>query len=115
VACAYCNIGDHLIDLGRWEEARDVGRQALAVAEEVEMPYWTAGAFHIIAMAELELGNPQSSLDAAEQALEESLTHGLNDRARWAYHHAAKAHEALGNPERAAELQRQSDELASSS
>jgi adenylate cyclase len=115
VACAYCNIGDHLIDLGRWEEALDAGRRALAVAEEVDMPYWRTGALDTIAVAELALGNPQPSLAAAEQGLEDALTHGLDDRARWAFHHAANAHAALGNHERAAELQRQSDALAASS
>lgn len=114
VACASCNIADHLVELGRYEEALDEGRRGLAVAEEVEMPYWITGALASIAMAELALGNPQASLAAAERSVEEALAHGLHDRARWALRHAGNAHEALGNDERAEELRRRSDQLAES-
>ncbi|HEY2740735.1 MAG TPA: tetratricopeptide repeat protein [Gaiellaceae bacterium] len=111
VACAYCNIADHLEELARWEEALDVARQALAVAEEIDMPIWTSGALLSIASAELALGNPQPAADAAEDALARALAHGLHDRAESALRGAINAHEALGNYERVEALRRQGDEL----
>jgi tetratricopeptide (TPR) repeat protein len=111
VACAYCNIADHLTELARWEDALDVARQALTVADEMEMPYWTTGALHSIALSELAIGNPQPAADAAEDALERALAHGFKDRSEGAFGIAIRAHEALGNHERVEELRRQSAEL----
>ena len=112
IACAYCNIADHLTQLARWDEALEAGRQGLAVADEIDMPYWRTGALQSISMAEFGLGNPGPAAAAAEQALELSLAHGLvQDRARYALRDVIKAHRALGNNERIGELLRQADEL----
>ena len=114
VACAYCNIADHLIDLARYEEALDAAGNGLAIAEEVDMPHWITGALLSISTAELALGNPEPAAAAAEQALDRALEHGIQDRARSAILAAIAAHEALGNDERADELRRQRDELRES-
>ncbi len=112
VACAYCNIADHLGELSRWDEALGVAHQALAVAEEMDMPYWTTGALQSIALSELAVGNPRPAAAAAEDALERALAHGFKDRAEAACGVAIRSHEALGNHERAEELRRQRDELS---
>ena len=111
VACAYCNIADHLGSLERWDECVAVGRQALEVAKEIDMPMWITGALLSISQAELTLGNPAAAAAAAEEALERALTAGLPERARWSLYHAIGAHEALGNHERVEDLRRQADEL----
>lgn len=112
IACAYCNIADHLTQLARWEEGLEAGRQGLVVAEEIDMPYWKTGALQSISMAEFGLGNPQSAAAAAEQALELALAHGLlQDRAQYALRDAIKAHQALGNHERIRDLLQLADEL----
>jgi adenylate cyclase len=107
VACAYCNIADHLMDLNRWEEALEVAHKALAVAEEIEMPYWTSGALISIGFSELHLGNHEAGAAAAERALEVALAYGFEDRAASARRDAIEAHEAAGNDKRAKELRRQ--------
>lgn len=112
VACAYCNLADHLGDLGRWQEGLEAARDGLAVAKEIDTPFWITGALNGIARCEFELGNHRAAARAAEQATDCALAHGFRARARYALGYGSKAHQALGNVSRAQELEQRSNELA---
>jgi class 3 adenylate cyclase/tetratricopeptide (TPR) repeat protein len=104
IACAYCNIGEHLIVLGRWEEAREAAAAGLTVSEETNNPYWSTGAQIALSTAELALGNAGRAATLAEDAAERAVAAGYEARARAAFDVAARAHEQIGNAERAAEI-----------
>jgi adenylate cyclase len=112
VAWSYCNLAEHYHDAGLWQESREAAGEGLAVAEEIDSPYWASGALIGIAQAELATGNAEAAVAAAEDAAERALAHTLTARGRSALKAAIAAHEALGNTERAEELRRRVAALA---
>ena len=43
VACVYCNLAEKLYGSGRWKESKAAALNGLAVAEEINNPYWITG------------------------------------------------------------------------
>jgi adenylate cyclase len=111
VACSYCNLAEKLHDSGRPEEAKAAALNGLAVAEEINNPYWITGALIGLAEAELELDNVKEAAAACERAAESALTHGLSQRTRAALEIAVQAYERLGDADRAQALRRRAAAL----
>jgi class 3 adenylate cyclase/tetratricopeptide (TPR) repeat protein len=100
VACAYCNLAEHLQDAGDWEQSRAAALRGLAVGREIGHKFWISGALIGIAEAELELGNPAAAAAAAEDAIETATASDLTRRLESALKIAARAYAALGDEQR---------------
>ena len=97
VACAECNLCDHLQQMQRWEEAGEAGRRGLAVAEEIGNAYWISGARIGLATVALHRGDLAEAAALGEAAFEVGVTAAMRDRARSALDAALEALRRLGD------------------
>jgi len=97
VACAYCNLAEHLGDAGRHAEAFEAARTGSGIAEEIGSPYWRSGGLIGMAQSCLALGDPEAAARHAESGLEVAAASGLAGRGRSALATALEAMHALGD------------------
>jgi class 3 adenylate cyclase/tetratricopeptide (TPR) repeat protein len=99
VACAYCNLADHLVRVDRPADALAAARTGLAVAEEIGNPYWIAGAQIGISTGSLRLGDAAEAARTGEACFDFSVAAALPQRVHGALDAALRAVRSLGDRE----------------
>jgi hypothetical protein len=81
VACAYCNIAEHLQTLERWSEGLEAARTGHAIAAEIGQMYWITGGLNGMAGSSLGLGDNAGAARWAEESYDLSVAANLRERA----------------------------------